>query len=67
MTPVEVNFVSVDSGRVVVATGRLWSEGFWLTTAHQVVQIEHIKVIECLFAVPATKNVELVGYGSLSN
>jgi hypothetical protein len=56
----EVNFITVDSRRVIVPTCRLLTKGFWFTPANKIVEVQHIEVIEGLLAIPTSKDVQIV-------
>ena len=60
MAAVEVNFLPVDRCGVVIPACRLLPKGLWLTPADQVVQVEHVQIVEGLLAVPASEDVEVV-------
>ena len=62
MAAMEVYFFAIDSCGMIIATGRLLTKSFRLAPANQIVQIKHIKVIECFFAIPATENVQIVAH-----
>ena len=60
MTSMEVNFFTVDSSGVIVATCGFLTKCFWLTAANKIVKVENIQVIECLLAVPAAEDVQII-------
>ena len=62
MAAMEVYFFAIDSSRMIVATSWLLAKSLRLTPANQVVQIKHIQVVECFFAIPATKNIQIVAH-----
>lgn len=56
VTAMKIYFIAVDSCRVVVAAGRLWTESFRFGATYQIVKVKHIQVVERLLPIPASKN-----------
>jgi len=57
---VEVNFINVDGGRVIVAACWLLPVGLWFASADELVEVEHVEVIESFLSIPASEDVKIV-------
>ena len=56
----EVDFLTVHRSRVIVATRGFLTEGLGLAAADQIVEVQHVEVVQSLLTVPATEDVQVV-------
>ena len=60
MPTVEIYFLAVDCSGVIVSTGRLLTESLRFAPTDQVVQVEHVQIVQGFLAVPSAEDVKVV-------
>ena len=60
MPAMEVYFLSINCGSVIISGSRLLTKSFRFRSANEIVQVENVQIIESLFTVPPSEDVQII-------